>query len=169
MTELREDPGGGGAVESALLAVVRIRSGVNRSGEIIYALKILRLDRVHTAVLVRWSPAMEGQLMKVKDVTCWGAIERRTLVHLLTKRGRLVGDRRVSDKALKEPTGYDSIDALADALLSGKAEITSVKGLKPFFRLISPDLGASRKKQGTDRGLLGDLGDGINKILMKML
>jgi len=169
MTGLREDRGGARASEAALLAVVRIRSGVNKSGDILDALKILRLDRIHTAVLVRSSPAIEGQLMKVKDVTCWGAIERRTLVHLLTKRGRLVGDRRVSDKALKEPTGYDSIDALADALLSGKAEITSIKGLKPFFRLISPDLGASRKKQGTDRGLLGDLGDGINKILMKML
>lgn len=152
-----------------LLAIVRIRSGINRDREILDALKLLRLGRVNSAVLLRASPSLYGQIMKVKDVACWGPIEKGALVHLLVRRGRLAGDRRLTDGDLEKETGYSSVEALADDLLLNKVQLTDVKSLKPFFRLTPPSTRASRKKAGSDRGLLGYQGKGINAVLMKML
>jgi len=158
-----------GAQIGTLIAIVQIRSGINRSRETVHALKLLRLERVHTASLIRSSLSLNGQMMKVKDVACWGPIEKGTLIQLLIKRGRLVGDRRLSESELKRYTGYLSVEALAEDLLLNKVELADVKGLKPFFRLMSPGLRTSRKRAGSDRGLLGNLGKRINEVLMKML
>ena len=158
-----------GAQGGALLAIVRVRSGINRSRETLDALKVLRLERVHSAVLLRSSPSLDGQTMRIKDVACWGPIEKETLIKLLVKRGRLVGDRRLSESELKRRAGYSSVEALAEDLLLNKVDLADVKGLKPFFRLMPRGLRASRKRAGSDRGLLGDLGKGINEVLMKML
>jgi len=152
-----------------LLAIVRIRSGINRDRETLDALKSLRLGRINTAVLRRASPGLDGQIMKIKDVACWGPIDRGTLMHLLIRRGRLTGGRRLSEVDLMKETGYSSIEALADALLLNEVQLTGVKGLKPFFRLMPPSTRASGKRSGSDRGLLGDLRKGINAVLMKML
>ena len=158
-----------GAQIGALIAIVQIRSGINRSRETVHALKLLRLERVHTASLIRSSLSLNGQMMKVKDVACWGPIEKGTLIQLLIKRGRLVGYSRLSESELKRYTGYLSVEALAEDLLLNKVELANVKGLKPFFRLMSPGLRASRKRAGSDRVLLGNLGKRINEVLMKML
>jgi len=152
-----------------LLAIVRIRSGINRDRETLDALKLLRLGRINTAVLIRASPGLDGQIMKIKDVACWGPIERGALIRLLVRRGRLAGDRRLTEVDLKRETGYTSFEAIADDLLLNKVQLTGVKGLKPFFRLMPLSTRASRKRSSSDRGLLGDLGKGINAVLMKML
>jgi large subunit ribosomal protein L30 len=158
-----------GAQEGTLLAIVRIRSGINRSRETLDALKVLRLERIHSAVLLRPSPSLDGQMMKIKDVACWGPIDKQTLLKLLVKRGRLVGDRRLSEPDLKRYTGYSSVEALVEDLRRNKVDLAEVKGLKPFFRLMPRGLRASRKSAGSDRGLLGNLGKGINELLMRML
>jgi len=162
-------PGGAKVEGGELLAIVRIRSGIRRSGETLDSLKLLRLLRINTAVLIRASPSLDGQIMKIKDVACWGPIEKEILIRLLVRRGRLAGDRRLTEGDLKKDTGYSSVEALAEDLLLNKVQLTGVKGLKPFFRLMPPSIRASRKRAGSDRGLLGDLGKGINAVLMKML
>ena len=162
-------PEGADAERRGLLAIVRISSGINRDRETLDALKLLRLGRINTAVLLRASPGLDGQIMKVKDVACWGPIEKGALIRLLARRGRLEGDRRLTEVDLKKETGYASVEALADDLLLNKVQLTGVRGLKPFFRLMPPSTRASRKRSGSDSGLLGDLGKGINAVLMKML
>jgi len=169
MSESEKAPVGAKDGGGELLAIVRIRSGINRDGETLDALRLLRLERINTAVLLRASPSLDGQIMKIKDVACWGPIEKGALIHLLAKRGRLAGDRRLTEGDLKKETGYSSVEALAEDLLLNKVQLTGVRGLKPFFRLMPPSTRASRKRSGSDRGLLGDLGKGINAVLMKML
>lgn len=169
MNESEKVPGGAKVEGGELLAIVRIRSGVNRDRETLNALKLLRLGRINTAVLLRTTPSLDGQIMKIKDVACWGPIEKGALIHLLVKRGRLAGDRRLTEGDLEKETGYTSVEALAEELLLNKVQLTGVKGLKPFFRLTPASIRASRKRSGSDRGLLGDLGKRINTVLMKML
>ena len=169
MSESDKVPGGAKVEGGELLAIVRIRSGINRDRETLDALKLLRLGRINTAVLLRASPSQDGQIMKIKDVACWGPIEKGALIRLLVRRGRLVGDRRLTEGDLKKEMGYSSVEALAEDLLLNKVQLTSVRGLKPFFRLMPPSTRASRKRSSSDRGLLGDLGKGINAVLMKML
>ncbi|MBO3802616.1 MAG: uL30 family ribosomal protein [Candidatus Brockarchaeota archaeon] len=167
---MRELEGSEGAsrAEGKLLAVVRVRSGINRDRRTIETLESLGLNRPQTAVLLRASPQLEGQLAVIRNVAFWGPIDKGTLVRLLEKRGRTVGGRRVSDEYLKRCSGYSSIEDLSEALLLGKAKLSEIKGLKRFFRL-SPGPGARRKGSGAPRALLGDLGPRANEALARMI
>ncbi len=151
-----------------LLVVVRVRSGINRDTRTLETLRALRLERPQTAVLLWGTPQLKGQLARIKDVAFWGPIEKSTLVRLLEKRGRMVGDKRILVDRLKERTGYTSIEDLADALLTGKVKFSEIECLKHFFRL-SPVSCGSRKRSDVKRGLLGYLGKRADSVLAKMI
>jgi len=156
--------------KAPLLAAVRVKGEADLRADVQAALRMLRLSRVHTATLLRSTPSTLGQLRKVKDAAFWGPIGEETLARLLAKRGRLVGDRRLTPEAVRE-TGYDSVASLAKALFDGEVGIADVEGLKPVFRLHPPKGGFKGGKEKSARGLgnLGDVGERVNEILLKMI
>ncbi|MGQ9514532.1 MAG: 50S ribosomal protein L30 [Thermoproteota archaeon] len=156
-------------MEGKLLAIVRVRSGINRDRQTLETLRSLRLERPNTAVLLQVSPQLEGQLMRIRDVAFWGPIEKDTLIYLLEKRGRMVGNKRITEESIKSCTGYSSIEEFADSLLLGKVKLSEIRCLKSFFRLSPPSSRASRKRHGTDRGLLGYLGKRADEVIKKMI
>jgi len=111
-----------------------------------------------------------GMLQKVKDYVTWGEIDAETLAELLRKRGRLTGNKKLSEDIVKE-LGYESIEDFAKAVIEFKAELSDIPGLKPIFRLHPPKGGFKRttKRMYTDRGETGYRGKDINELLRRMI
>ncbi|MEM3586975.1 MAG: 50S ribosomal protein L30, partial [Candidatus Jordarchaeaceae archaeon] len=144
---------------------------VNVRSEINDTLKMLRLHRVNHAVLIRDSPSYLGMLHKAKDYITWGEIDAETLALLLGKRGRLVGNKRLSDDYIKENVNFKNIYEFAKAVCENQANLSDLPCLKPVFRLHPPKGGFHRtiKKSIHSDGELGYRGEKINALLRKMI
>jgi len=157
----------------ALYAIIRLRGIPDTPYDIEYTLRLLRLVKRFHCVLYPDTPDIRGMLYKVKDWVTWGEIDRDTLVLLLRRRGRIVGDKPLTDEFVRQKLGFSSIEELADAILSGKVlyhKLESV-GVKPVFRLHPPSKGfkGSLKKAYGNGGELGYRGYAINELLRRMM
>lgn len=152
------------------LAVIRIRGTIGVRKDVEYTLKLLRLVRKFHAVVIDDKPDYLGMLQKVKDYVTWGEIDAETLAELLKKRGRLVGNRKLTDDVVKK-LGYNSIEDFAKAVIEFKAELNDIPGLKPVFRLHPPKGGfkGSVKKMYGSGGETGYRGKDINELLRRMI
>ncbi len=158
-----------------LYLVIRLRgtSGVNPDTE--KTLDLLRLRQKFAAALYHSSlPGIEGMLRKVENWATWGEVDRETLINLLYKRGRVIGDKPLTDQYVAEKLGlYGGIPELADKLLRGELHYHKLEkyGIKPFFRLHPPRGGFKKtiKRHFSNAGELGYRGSAINELVSKML
>lgn len=152
-----------------MYALVRVRGDVNVRGTIKDTLKMLRLHKVNHCVILADNPHNAGMIQKVKDYVAYGVVDADSLTEMLTNRGRLEGDVRLTEEYVVENTDYDSIKALAEAVCEGNATLKDVPKLKPVFRLHPPRKGHSGMKRTVQQGgVLGNHGENINKLLKKM-
>ncbi|MBS3055514.1 MAG: 50S ribosomal protein L30 [Candidatus Aenigmarchaeota archaeon] len=151
-----------------MFAVIRISGTVNASRDVEDTLKMLRLEAPNNCVLVPEDASFKGMLGHVKDFITWGEVEKETLVNLLEKRLRLMGNKKIEKKSLKEVTGFDSFEKLADELMKGK-KLKDFKKLKPVLRLTPPSKGFKSTREGFPRGDLSYRGKEINKLLERMM
>lgn len=154
-----------------LLAVIRLRGSVNVRNKINDTLKMLRLHHVNHAAIINNSPSYLGMLQKAKDYITWGEINAETLSLLLSKRGRLMGNKRLSDQHIKENLKFKTIDEFAKAVYEKQAKLSDLPDLKPVFRLHPPKGGFYRtiKRAFQASGELGYRGEKINALLKKMI
>lgn len=149
-----------------MFAIVRLRGEVNVRPEIRDTLEMLRIHRVNHCVVVREDAHYRGMIQKVKDYVAWGKIDDDTLAMLLERRGRLSGNRRLTEKYL-ESTPYRSFKDLASALNSGSVSLKELE-IKPIFRLHPARKGLKTTKktaqQGGDMGFRQDLADLIKRM-----
>ncbi|HIE18543.1 TPA: 50S ribosomal protein L30 [Candidatus Bathyarchaeota archaeon] len=152
------------------LAVIRIRGTVNVRKEIEDTLRMLNLERNCHATLIDDRPSFLGMLRKAQHVLTWGEVSKETIGLLLKKRGRIVGNKRLTDEYAKE-IGYDSLDALAEAIYDLKVELKNLRGVKPVFRLHPPRKGykGTVKKSYTTGGEAGYRGEAINELIRRMI
>ena len=85
-----------------MYAVIRIRGSVNVAKEVKGTLRMLRLTRVNHCVVISKNPDYEGMLKKARSRITWGEVSQDILERLVTKRGRLPGDRRVPEREARE-------------------------------------------------------------------
>ncbi len=153
-----------------MLAVIRVRGRTGVRREISDTLKMLNLTRINHCVLVPETPSYKGMLQKVKDYVTWGEINKETLEKLIRARGRLYGDKPITDKYVKESMGFENISALADAIVAGKVLYKDIPNVKPIFRLHPPLKGWEKtKRHFTEGGALGYRGKEINDLILRML
>ncbi len=139
-----------------MFAVIRIRGNVNLRAEIRDTFKMLRLSRVNHCVLIREdNPSLEGMIKKVKDWVTWGEISDKTLKDMVTKRGRLPGDKVIPSK---------DVDSVTE-----KIKKNGESGIKPVFRLSPPIKGHKPIKHPFPRGALGYRKDKINELIERMI
>jgi len=152
------------------LLVIRVRGRIGPRKDVKETLKYLRVERTNYATLVDDRPAYRGMLQKAKDWITWGEVSLDVLEELLRRRGRLVGDRRLTDENVKE-TGFNSIRELAEALYRCEVSMEDVKGLKPFFRLRPPSGGykGGIKRPYAAGGELGYRGEAVNDLVKRMM
>jgi large subunit ribosomal protein L30 len=158
------------AEQRKCLAAVRIRGLSDISHEIKDTMSMLRLTRNCHATLVDDRPAYNGMLRKSKDYLTWGEVSQENIALLLKKRGRLVGDKKLTDEYAKE-LGYKSLDDLAEAIFKVEVECSSLPKVKPVFRLHPPKKGfkGKIKRSYAAGGELGYRGDAINDLLKRMV
>lgn len=155
--------------EGKCLVVVRVRGISDIFREIKDTLKMLHLTRSCHATLIANRPSYIGMLKKVKDYVAWGEVSKETIALLLRERGKIIGDKKLTDEYAKK-NGYKSLDDLADALYSLKAEYASLPDVKPIFRLHPPRKGfkGKVKKSYAAGGVTGYRGEAINTLIENM-
>lgn len=133
-------------------------------------LAMLRLHRINHLVIVDDTPSYRGMIQKVKDYITWGEIDKETLAKLLRKRGRLIGNKPITDEYVKEKLGM-TIEEFAEKVVNGEMKLRDLPNIKPVFRLHPPrgGLKGSKKRSFKEGGALGYRGEKINELIERML
>jgi large subunit ribosomal protein L30 len=160
----------GKADERKCLAVVKVRGTIRAQREARETLNMLHLARSNHAVLIDNRPSFIGMLYRVQNYVTWGEVSKETVAVLLKKRGRLAGDKKLTDEYTKK-IGYKSIDALAEAITSCKVEYQKLPNIQPLFKLPPPSKGfkGKTKKSYASGGEAGYRGEAINELLKRMV
>jgi large subunit ribosomal protein L30 len=150
-------------------ALVQLRGEVNINTDTQDTLEMLNLGRVNHATFVPETPAYEGMVAKVNDYVARGTPSQETVELLLTTRGESADGDDVDDEWVSEQTEYDSISALAGALLAEETTLQDA-GLSPTLRLHPPRGGHDGLKQPVATG--GEIGvhetDTLDSLLEAM-
>jgi len=156
-----------------LYFAVRIRGSPGMNRKILDTMKMLRMHKVNHGVLVWGKPSYIGMLNKCKDFIAYGEIDEKTLIRLLRVRGRIEGNKMLTDEEVKNLTKYNNIKTLAKALYNGEVQYNSkdLYKIKPVFRLHPPKKGhkGNVKKHFREGGPLGYVENYINELIHKML
>src|SRR3972149_9707696 len=156
--------------ECKCLAVVKVRGTIRAQREAKETLQMLHLSHTNHGVLVVNRPAFLGMLKRVQSYVTWGEISKETLAELLTKKGRIKGNKKLTDEYLKK-VGCTSIDDLADGIASCKIEFLKLPDIQPVFRLHPPTKGykGTPKKNFRAGGAAGYRGEAINDLVKRMI
>jgi len=153
-----------------MLAVIRVRGSIRIKKKLNDTMKMMRLFRVNHLVLVSEEKQTKKMVEKVKDYVTYGEINEETLEKVLTKRGLLKGNKKVTLEYLKEKK-ISSFKELAEKTISKEVQLKELE-IKPVFRLKPPKKGYERagiKKAFTVGGALGYRATEINKLINKMV
>jgi large subunit ribosomal protein L30 len=156
--------------ERNCIAAVKVRGTISAQREAKETLKMLRLTRTNHAVLIDNRPAFKGMLQRVQSYVTWGEVSKETVALMLQKRGRLLGDKKISGEYIQR-IGFTSLEALADAIAAGKAEHQKLPSMQPIFRLHPPSKGFKGKTKKNYRagGEAGYRGEAINELIKRMI
>jgi large subunit ribosomal protein L30 len=131
---------------------------------------MLRLTRQNHLVFIPDNAVSKGMLQKVKDYVTWGEPDLDTMTKVIQLRGRLEGDRQITDEYIRANSGFATARDFAAAVLGQKAAYSDMGDIKPVIRLHPPRGGyESTKTSYSAGGSLGRRGKDINPLLMRML
>jgi len=130
------------------LAVVRVRGNIGISEEIRRTLSLLNIPQNNNCTLLKDTPQNRGMLQKVKDYVTWGPVKAEALEAILP---------RVSIPENKKITSKDLLSKSFKEL-----------GLSPTIRLHPPRKGYKSVKRRHPHGDLGNRGEAINDLLVRM-
>ena len=151
-------------------AVVRVRGQPDVNKDIRYTMGLLGLTRVNHCVVVPENPSIKGMLQMVKDYCTWGEIEEETLVAMIKTRGKITGDKDITNEYLKENSAFGSVEELAKAMIENDYRMREMEDAKPVFRLHPPIKGYEGiKRSYKNGGALGYRGKDINDLINRML
>jgi len=157
-----------------LYIAVRIRGAPGMKRKILDTLKMLRMHKVNHGVLIWAEKSYRGMLNKCKDYIAYGEIDEKTLIRLMRIRGKVEGNKPLTDEHIKNLTKYKDIEEFAKALLKGEIlyRTKDIYKLKPVFRLHPPRKGhrGTIKKHYGEGGTLGLVPPKyINDLIQKMI
>ena len=166
---LRRDGCRPGGVKMAY-AVIRVRGQPDVNRDIEFTMGLLGLNRVNHCVVVPENPSTKGMLQVVKDYCTWGEVNQETLAAMIRARGKLSGDRDITDDYLKEKSEFATVDDMAKAIIENDYKMKDVEAAKPVFRLHPPVKGyEGNKRSYRNGGALGYRGEAINDLINRML
>ncbi len=155
---------------SKLLAVIRIRGTVNVPRPVRETLAFLGLHKNCHATLVDDRPSYLGMLRKAAVWITWGEVDLETLVELLRRRGRLKGNKPITDEYARR-LGFKDLEDLARAIYELEVDFRKLPDVKPVFRLHPPSGGykGKIKRSYKEGGVWGYRGPAINDLLKRMM
>jgi large subunit ribosomal protein L30 len=117
--------------------VVRIKGQADCPYWATTTMALLKLDKKYRATILPAKDNTLGMLRKVQHYVSWVEIDASLATELLDKKARKGGYQKVTAEDLKE-LGFSSIEELGAALADGKATLSKLKPLKPWFALAPP-------------------------------
>ncbi len=149
--------------------VVRIKGQADVPHWAVTTMTLLKLDKKYRATILPAKDNTLGMLDKVKHYISWIGLDVDLAKDLLSKKGRKSGYKKITPEDLTK-LGFNSIDDLATALTEGKATLSKLKPLKPWFALSPPRQGFKRstKKLYGQKGVLG-LNKELGTIVRRMI
>tara|TARA_Y100000310_G_C20690729_1_gene822017 strand:- start:1257 stop:1730 length:474 start_codon:yes stop_codon:yes gene_type:complete len=145
------------------IAIIRIRGKQKMKSEVADTLKMLRLYRQNGCVVVPSKPTYLGMINKAKDYITWGEIDEETFKELLIKRGKIAGNKPLTEEYMKNNAKV-GFDEFVKEYFDFKKELKDVPGFKCFFKLTPPSKGFGRKGIKKPFSMGGALGYRMNKI-----
>jgi len=139
-----------------MICIIRIKGRVKIDWDVKETLERLRLGKKYTCVvLVNPNREQEGMIKKLRNFVAFGNISKEVLEKLIDTRGQKIDEKKKLDprkivEELEKGKTYESLN------------------LKPFFRLHPPRRGI-QSKQHFPKGVLGDNGEKINDLVLRML
>jgi len=152
--------------------VVRARSNVKVEHSIRETMDYLNLTRVNHAVIIPENAQYKGMLQKAKDYITWGNADVGLVEKMITERGRLMGDKPITDEYVNENTDFASIKDFAAAIVAGDATVKDLPEMKRVFRLhppVGPKGWGGLKRSFVVGGALGARGDEISALVERMI
>ena len=130
---------------------------------------MLHLTRNNYAVLIDDRPSFLGMLKTAQNHATWGEISKETVNALIKAKGRLVGNKKLSDE-YAQSAGFKSLDELAEAMFNCSIEYWRLKNVQPVFKLHPPTKGfkGKIKRSFTVGGELGYRGEKIGELVKRM-
>lgn len=153
---------------SAYVAV-RVRGTAMVRHDIRLTLEQLRLHRPNHAAVLPKTTTSSGMLRKARDYVAYGELDASTLEAVLTARGRLPGNKPLTDAYVQAKTKYSGIQGFARAVVEGNAKLTDLPDAKPVIRLNPPRGGYGGNKRHYPDGALGYWGSEINLLVRRMV
>ena len=154
-----------------MFAVIRIRGVMDLDKRIEDTMRMMNLRKNNSCVILPNNANVKGMLQKTKDVVTWGEIEKATLAKMLERRLHAKGasEKKIAAKDLKKATGFDSFDALADAIIAGKFKMHKSESVQVTFGLTPPSKGFSSVHDTYPKGDVGYRGKDINSLIERMI
>ena len=136
--------------------VVRIKGQADVPYWATHTMTLLKLDKKYRATILPAKENTLGMLNKVKHYVSWIELDSSLAKELIDKKARKSGYQKITDEDLKA-LGFANSDELATALTDGKATLSKLKPLKPWFALSPPRYGFKRstKRLYGQKGVLG--------------
>ena len=149
--------------------VVRIKGQADVPYWATHAMTLLKLDKKYRATILPAKENTLGMLKKVQHYVSWIELDATLAKELIDKKARKSGYQKITADDLKE-LGFASSDELATALTEGKATLSKLKPLKPWFALAPPKHGFKRstKKLYGQKGILGQNKE-LDAIVRRMI
>lgn len=149
--------------------VVRIRGQADVPYWATYTMSLLKLDKKYRATILPAKDNTLGMLKKIQHYVSWIELDASLAKELIDKKARKSGYQKITPEDLKE-LGFASTDELATALSEGKATLSKLKPLKPWFALAPPRLGFKRstKRLYGQKGVLGQNKE-LDTIVRRMI
>ena len=149
--------------------VVRIKGQADCPYWATTTMTLLKLDKKYRATILPAKDNTLGMLRKVQHYVTWTEIDASLATELVDKKARKGGYQKVTVDDLKE-LGFASTAELGAALADGKATLSKLKPLKPWFALAPPVHGFKRstKKLYGQKGVLGQNKE-LDTIVRRMI
>lgn len=153
------------------IAVVRIRGHMRIRETIEKSMRHLSLTRANHCVVLPDTAEVLGMVHSAKDYVTWGHVTVDDIEHLIRTRGRLEGNKPITDEDVAKATVHKTIKDLAAAVHEGKLRWSSIEGFKPIFRLSPPKKGfkGGTKRSFNAHGSLGNRGKAMPELLARMI
>lgn len=152
----------------SLIAAVRVRGVPDANRKASKTMNTLRLHNKNNCMLFEDTDANRGMLTRAKDFIAYGEVDTETVESLLTKRGRIDGNK-LADYI--DELGYSNVSELAEELEDGTVSLSGLtdNGLSIPFRLSPPSKGFKDSRRHYNQG--GSLGqrDDMDELLRRMI
>ncbi|HTY74655.1 MAG TPA: 50S ribosomal protein L30 [Candidatus Nanoarchaeia archaeon] len=152
------------------VVAVKIRGMVSAQREARETTALLGLSHTNHAIIIDNRPAYMGMLKRAQSYVTWGEASKEIVTTMLKQRAKTGGDKKLTEEYAQK-LGFKTIDDLAEAIFSCKAEINKLDGVQKTFRLRPPKKGykGKTKKSFNAGGEAGYRGEAINELVKRMV